>query len=74
MSKIEVNHLDHISPGALDGLIAQLDYNTVGTIGKEAIVHLEKYRIILIKAYEASLHETDPEFWGGKPKTLRSNK
>ena len=70
MSKIEVDHTKHISPGELQGLIDRLEeslapsqYDT--NLAIECII---SFREILLEAYTTSLNAEDPEFWGGKPK------
>ena len=70
MSKVEVKHEDHISPGELDDLIRSIQDSPQGQVMRSiyTVTLLRRYRQILIDAYVKSLHDADPAFWTGQPK------
>ena len=70
MSKIEVNHKDHISPGEIDDLIRSIQDSPQGQVMRSiyTVTLLRRYRQILIDAYVQSLHDADLAFWTGQPK------
>ena len=68
MSRIEVTHTDHISPGELGEMIHKLEMG-FGVTTHSIIVSLKKYREILLESYTTHLNQEEPEFWLGRKKT-----
>lgn len=72
MSKVEVKYEEHMSPGDLDQLMSGIqDQGVYATPSMCTLVHLRRYRQILIDAYNQANLDTEAEFWGGKPKYLK---
>lgn len=69
MSKVVIDHTQHMSPAQLQGVIDDIDTG-FGTSRAVIIDLLTAYREILVKAYINNLNESDPEFWTGRRKVV----